>query len=183
MEKGTLVLDFDGVVNNELKDLLKAFDKTVKKFSLKEKPYELLAKYVFYDDVYCNLEWKEIIEKLFENKEITNYFIEVLEYTPNLDLFEFLDKHQIKAIIISRSSKEEIENFLEKWKLNKYISKIYGKAQKWSEKFWKGLNLPKNTIFIGDKIYDLIVPMKLGYKTILFNQLENIKRVLKSIDY
>ncbi len=140
-----LVLDFDGVVNNEYRDLLKAFDATIKKFSLGVKPYELLAKYILYDEVYGNLDWKEIIKLLFENDEASKYFMQVLEYTPRLELFEFLDRYygKIKVIIVSRGSKEEIEQFLKKWKLDRYIDQIYGKAKKWSEVFWKNSTCQK----------------------------------------
>ena len=174
----TLVLDYDGIVNNELKDLLNAFDKTAKKFSIKINSHELLAKYILYDEVYGNLEWKEIIEKVIENKKAADYFTKILKYTPNLDLFEFLKKHEVEAIIVSRSLKGEIEKFLEKWKLKKYISKVYGKAPKWSIKFWKELKLPKKTVVIGDKVYDIIIPMVLGYKTILINPFEDIRKIL-----
>ena len=144
------------------------------------KPYELLAKYILYDEIYGNLDWKEIIKLLFENDEASECFMQVLEYTPRLELFEFLDRYygKIKVIIVSRGSKEEIEQFLKKWKLDRYIDQIYGKAKKWSEVFWKNLNLPKRSVVIGDKLYDLIVPMFLGYKTVLFNQFDDIREIL-----
>ena len=178
-----LVLDFDGVINNELSDILNAFKNTVKKFSLEVDPHELLAKYVLYDEIYGNLGWKEIIEKVIGSKEAADYFMKVLEYTPNLDLFEFLDRYygKIETIVISRSPKEEIEKFLEKWGLKRYISKIYGKAPKWNIKFWKELNLPKKTVVIGDKVYDIIIPMTFGYKTVLINQFEDIRKTLYEV--
>ena len=163
-----LVLDFDGVLTNEIQDLLTAFEKTVQKFNLNRTPAELLAKYLLYDDVYCNLEWKEIIEKVLENQSAAKYFIDVLEYTPNQEIVEMM-KTARSVVIVSRSSEEEVRGFLKKWKLEKYVKRIYGKAEKWKKEFWESLELPEDAIIIGDRLYDIVVPKSLGYRTILHN--------------
>ena len=145
-------------------DLLTAFEKTVKKFNLDRIPSELLAKYLLYDDVYCNLEWKEIIKKVLENESTANYFINVLEYTPNQEIIEMMKKAR-SVIIVSRIPEEETRRFLKKWGLDKYVQKIYDKAEKWKKEFWEKLALPEDAIIIGDKLYDILVPNSLGYKT------------------
>ncbi len=179
-----LVLDFDGIVNNEPVATIDAFRKVFHSIGSKSSPEEAFLFLKYLDEMYGYLNYDEIIKRVFSKftkadpKYCLSLFEQFFKIKPRWSLIRFLDEYRdvLKVIIFSRNSFKTITKFLNEYSINIYFDKIYAKQKKYLIKSFKNLcraeNLKKsNTLFVGDEIYDVYFPKLMNYKILIFNPL------------
>lgn len=179
-----LVLDFDGIINNEPFATMGAFEKVFKSIKAKQTPEEayLLLKHL--DEVQGWLDYDEIISNAFREMGVkkpercARLFKECYKIAPNWELIKMLDQYKdvLNVIIFSRNGGSANKKFLAEHNISRYFSKIYTRQKKHLLKTFdelcKAENLKKdNTLFVGDEIYDVYIPKIMGYNFILFEPL------------
>lgn len=176
-----LVLDFDGIINNEPFATIEAFKTVFKKIPFKQTPEEAYLLLKHFDEVQGYLEYEEIIKNTFKNmgaknpEKCTKLFSECHKLYPNWELIRILDQYKdaLKVIIFSRNEESTIKKFLANYNITRYFNKIYTKQKKYTLKTFKELckaeNLKKeDTLFIGDDVFDVYIPKLMKFNFIFF---------------
>ncbi len=184
-----LILDFDGVINNEPVATINAFRSVFKKINCERLPEEAFIMLKYFDETQGYLDYDEIIKKTFSqftNKP--NYcltlFKRTLKLKPRWDLIKVLDeyKNALRVIIFSRNNYNTINDFLIKNNIKTYFNKIYANQEKFKISSFNELRKseelqPSNTLFVGDEIYDVYFPRLFNFKYVLFNPLFSNKPI------
>ena len=99
--------------------------------------------------------------------------------------FTRLKKQKKTIAIISNSMLRTIKAYLNKYELNKYVDFIYSRddagCKKNEEAYWKNLikkqklKIDECLVIGDDKKQDIVIPMKLGFKTFLIENPADLK--------
>lgn len=184
MQRINLVLDFDGVINNEPFATIKSFANVLRKMRSKYSAEEAYIILKHIDETQGHLEYDEIVKNVFKSIGIGDskldlclkLFNDGYKSAPNKELICMLDQYKdiLNVIIFSRNNEKTIRGFLVKYEIERYFDRIYCKQKKYLTGTFKELikseKLRKeNTLFVGDEIYDIYIPKLLGFRWLFFN--------------
>lgn len=182
MDLEAFIFDFDNTVVYSNEDHVKSFLVTAEKFGYKITPDQVrrrfgMSAFEILADLFPHLSKKQI-EKIRREKEKEYRRVVSRKKVRTIggarDLLKFLKKEKIKTGIVSSASVRNIQVCLKKNRLGKYFRvKVGAESVKKHKpnpepllKAMKKLNVkPKNCIYIGDSIYDMMAAKRAGIKT------------------
>ncbi len=139
MRKINLILDFDGVINNEPFATINAFKNVFRKIKCRHSPEEAFLFLKHLDENYGRLKYSTLIKRTF--KEFTkinpdlclNLFNESFKIKPQQRIISILDKYNdiLNTIIFSRNNIKTIKRFIDNFSLSVYFNKIYASQKKY----------------------------------------------------
>jgi len=180
-----IIFDWSGTLSNDLvpvyKSLMEVFKELgIKKMTLNEFQDNFSLPYVKFFNSYVKVS-KEKIDRLFLN----HFSGDDVKLFPNVkNTLDFLKNKNVKMVILSSHPQSKIEMEIKDYKLNRYFDEVVGgindKRKIIIDLIERNNFKPKETIYVGDMVHDIMAGKEAHIKTVAITWGYNSKQRLLS---